>query len=80
MRRNFDTPIRTISRTDIPQLRAESTLGCLLHTAWEHDWQMLPVCDQEGRITGYADQRDLLDGLLKAVDLDTEPPSTHEPA
>ncbi len=63
LRRDFGRSINSIARADIEKLPTGARLTPLLEAAVWHDLQVLPICDEDGRISGLISQESLLRGL-----------------
>ena len=63
MRRSFGQLISEVCRTDLPHLTEDTPLHVLTRTAVDADLAVLPICDEEGRLTGLVRSVDLLKGI-----------------
>ena len=64
LRKNFLQPINTLARRDIVGEDPASSLSDLVVTMREVDLQLLPICDQDGRIKGLVSNEALLQALV----------------
>lgn len=67
LRRDFTKPIRLIARTDIARGSLDSSPARVLEASVKNDQQVLPVCDEDGRIKGLLSADDLMRGLMQSV-------------
>ncbi len=67
LRTHLTTSINTIARMDLPKLTRDSNLGALLRAMVSHDDQVLPICDENGRIMGLVEQYPLLRALAEQL-------------
>lgn len=72
LRTQFETRIDSIAESDLPQLTKRDNLETALWLARERRIHSLPVCDEDGRLTGLAAPVDLLKGLGQALDFNPE--------
>ncbi len=68
LRRHFARPIGPIARVGYERMGKETPVAKLLAIALEHDLQVLPICEEDGRIRGLVSQDDILRWLSEAVD------------
>lgn len=67
LRRDFTKPIRLIARTDIARESRDSSLARVLEASVENDQQVVPICDEDGRMQGLLSADDLMRGLLQSI-------------
>ncbi|QXD22975.1 STAS domain-containing protein [Opitutia bacterium ISCC 51] len=67
LRKSFDQSISEVCRKDLPRLQLETPLHLLTQTAVDADLAVLPICDEEGRLTGLVRSVDLLKGIGKSI-------------
>ncbi len=67
LRRDFTTTISSIARKDLLLLGPETPLSRLIHALTDQDLQVIPICDDDGRIRGLVSADDLLRGLEQVL-------------
>ena len=67
LREPFTTSIKTIARSNLTSHSESACLGELLVSSVHEDLEVIPVCDNEGRIMGMVDQQHLLQGVNKLI-------------
>lgn len=72
LRKSFDQSISEVCRKDLPRLQLETPLHVLTQTAVDADLAVLPICDEEGRLTGLVRSVDLLKGIGKSIGFNPE--------
>lgn len=71
-RKSFGQSISEVCRKDLPRLTLDTPLHVLVKTAVEADLAVLPVCDEEDRLTGLVSSVDLLKGIGKSIGFNPE--------
>ena len=72
MRKSFSKSISEVCRKDLPHLTLDSPLHILTQTAVDTDLSVLPICDEEGRLTGLVRSVDLLKGMGRTIGFNPE--------
>jgi SulP family sulfate permease len=72
LRKSFDQSISEVCRKDLPRLHLETPLHVLTQTAVDADLAVLPICDEDGRLTGLVRSVDLLKGIGKSIGFNPE--------
>ncbi len=67
LRTHLTTRINSICRTELPKLTVSSGMGELLKAMVDGEDQVLPVCDDSGRIMGLVEQYPLLRALAQRM-------------
>lgn len=67
LRHYFEVPINELADVTVENHKADSPLAALVATALRKDMQVIPICDDEGRIKGLVSTDDLLRGLHQAL-------------
>lgn len=68
LRYRFDRPINRLADRGIERHRSDAVLAELLETMLQKDMQVIPICDDDGRIKGLVSADDLLRGLHEATE------------
>lgn len=71
-RKAFPTRIAQIARSDLPEIKSETTLEQLLVYSRDYALPSLPVCDDSKRLTGMVNATGLLGGISEALNLDSQ--------
>ena len=72
LQKSFGQAISEVCRKDLPRLTLDTPLHKLVKTAVDADLAVLPVCDEEGRLTGLVRSVDLLKGIGKSIGFNPE--------
>ena len=72
LRKSFGHSISEVCRKDLPRLTVDSPLHELIKTAVEGDLAVLPICDEDGRLTGLVRSVDLMKGIGTSIGFNPE--------
>ena len=72
LKRHFGESISEVCRKDMPKLTPDTELHLLTQTATREDLSVLPVCDEDGRLTGLVRSVDLLKGIGMSIGFNPE--------
>ena len=70
--KSFGHSISEVCRKDLPRLTVDSPLHELIKTAVEGDLAVLPICDEDGRLTGLVRSVDLMKGIGTSIGFNPE--------